>query len=110
MSLKKFIIYITACKHTTRLPTDALLGHPFSCLVCHATTTIVDIHTCEYHAYCTKKKCSFGAWTGLSPELAEQAANRHAMNSGHTDTAKTEYVPNPIAVQRLEFLKRNGIL
>lgn len=110
MALNKFIIYITACKHTTRLPINVRLGYPFSCLVCHKLTTIVDVHTYEWHAYCTKSKCNFGAWTGLSAELAEQAANRHALNTGHIDTAKTEYVPNPTSVARLEYLKKNGIL
>lgn len=110
MSLNKFIIYITACGHTTRLPVDMQLGHPFSCMVCRRETVIVDVHVHEYHAYCTIKKCTFSAWTGLSQELAEQAANRHANNAGHMDTAKTEYVPNPVSVHRLARLKESGIL
>jgi len=111
MSLKAFIIYVTKCGHTTRLPVDVQLGHPFSCLVCHKQTTITDIHTLEWHAKCNYRRCHFGAWTGLSQDLAEQAATRHLRNAGnHDGQVITEYVQNPEAVKRLAQLKRNHIL
>ena|SRR6266478_5741088 len=111
MALKKFIMYITRCGHTSRLPIDMQLGNPMSCLVCHKRTTIFDVQTLEWHAKCNYRKCSFGAWTGLSQDLAEQAATRHERNAGnHSGMLLVEFVQNPEAVKRLAQLKRDHLL
>jgi len=109
MSLKAFIIYVTKCGHTTRLPIDVQLGHPFSCLVCHKRTTITDIHTLEWHAKCNYRRCHFGAWTGLSQDLAEQAATRHLRNAGnHDGQSSIEAVLNGPTQSRVRGLECRG--
>jgi hypothetical protein len=113
MPLNKFILYDTECGHVTRLPINAVLGYPFACNQCRKLTTIVNVHVNEWHAFClfTSPRCRFSAWTGMSKDLANQAADRHGRNAvNHSIHIQVEYMINPSAMSRRKKLLAKGII
>lgn len=111
MSINKFILYDTECGHIVRIPVNALAGYPLSCIVCRKLSKIVKVHVNEWHAFCLMPKCRFSAWCGMSKDLAEAAANRHARSAAnHSIHIQVEYMPNPVAVEHRRNLRANGIL
>jgi hypothetical protein len=86
-------------------------SYPFSCIQCRKKTRFNGIMTLEWHAFCTRKSCPFGAWTGTSQDLAEQAANRHARNAAnHAASVQVEFMTNPAAAEKLRKLKELNLL
>lgn len=111
MALQMYILYTMQCGHVSRLPISASISYPMSCLVCRKKQFINGIQTREWHARCNRRKCPFSAWTGMSQDLAEQAANRHARNAPeHASSLLVVYEPNPAAVKQLEKLTENHML
>lgn len=108
---RQFILYDTECGHITRLPITAAFSYPFACRTCKKITQIAQVHVSEWHAFCLFHKCPYSAWTGMSKNLAEEAANRHARNAvNHSIYIQVEYMPNPVAVAHKNKLAVNGIL
>lgn len=110
MSVTLYLLFKMECEHITRLPAHAVISNPVHCIECQAQTRITTIQVEEWHAYCTRKECRYSAWTGMSKELANQAANKHASNTGHYATSHIEWADNPASVAALKRMQAQGVL
>jgi hypothetical protein len=86
------VLYILECLHVmpgTRASEGTLL-----CYNCAESRAIIGVHVYEWHAKC--ERCTWARWTGLSKEIANHFASKHARLKDHV--CKVVYEPSPEGV------------
>lgn len=83
---------ILTCRHVINVPGTRLKAH---CPRCNGMKFLADIHIYEWHAVC--QVCIYSRFYGLSRPIAERAANRHVLLTGHRTACV--YEVNPVSLK-----------
>ena len=77
------------------------------CYRCGSPAKVVDVTVKEWKISCAE--CHYGAWHGFSASLAQQAATKHAINTGH-QAVHAFIAINHEAVKLRKQLIRDGLI
>jgi hypothetical protein len=92
-------LFTLECGHLALAHTWTADG-TLTCRVHNRNARVTGVHAYEWHAKCMHTGCSWGRWTGLSQQVAENFASRHIRRTLHRTLVM--YEENPTARRKLE--------